>query len=201
MLESKGMIGLGMFSMAAHDYLARSPIRSLADFKGKKIRVNATPIEREAMARLGASAAPMPLNEVMPALQRGVIDGTRSALSVLNAFKYYDASKTATVINDTILIPVAMISKIFMDKLPADLRSAVLASGKAAQKRNKEWANAFHAGMRDKWKAAGGEIFVMPEAERQKILALLKSVGDDVTASQPPVKAMLETVRATAAKY
>ena len=37
------------------------------------------------MARLGATAAPMPLNEVLAALQRNVIDGTRSALDLCHA--------------------------------------------------------------------------------------------------------------------
>ena len=51
----------------------------LADFSGKKLRVNATAMEREEMRQLGATAVPMPLNEVLPSLQRGVIDGTMSA--------------------------------------------------------------------------------------------------------------------------
>jgi TRAP-type transport system periplasmic protein len=201
MAESKGVIGIGIYSMAQHDYLGRTPIKTLEDFKGKKIRVNATALEREAMARLGASAAPMPLNEVLPALQRGVIDGTRSALSILFGFKYFDVNKTATVINDTMIVPMAAVSKPFMDKLPPELRKAVMDAGQRAAVRNQAWADTFHAGMRDKWKGAGGEVYIMPEAERAKIIAAMKSVGDEVTKSDPPVKAMLETVRATAAKF
>lgn len=199
--DAKGIVGLGMFSMAQHDYLGREPIRTLADFKGKKIRVNATQLERDAMARLGASAAPMPLNEVLPALQRGVIDATRSSLSILYTFKYFDVNKTATVINDTMIIPIAFTSKAFLSKLPEDLRMKVLESGRTAQVRTQEWANEFHQGMRAKWVEAGGEVFVMPEAERAKIINLLKPVGDDVTANDPSVKAMLTRIRAVAAKY
>ena len=115
----KGLVGVGTFAYAAHDYLAKDPIRTFADFKGKKIRVNATPIEREAMVRLGATASPMPLNEVLPALQRNVIDGTRSAISIFVTLKYQDVSKLVTVTNDTMLVPVATVSKPWFDKLPA----------------------------------------------------------------------------------
>ena len=125
----KGLVGIGTFAYAQHDYLAKDPIRSFADFKGKKIRVNATPLEREAMARLGATASPMPLNEVLPALQRNVIDGTRSALSIYVTLKYQDVSKVATVTNDTMLVPVATVSKPWLDKLPADLQKAVMDAG------------------------------------------------------------------------
>jgi len=197
----KGFVGLGTFAYAAHDYLAKDPIRTFADFKGKKIRVNATPIEREAMARLGATASPMPLNEVLPALQRNVIDGTRSAISIFVTLKYQDVSKLVTVTNDTMLVPVATVSKVWLDKLPADLQKAVVDAGQVAQGRTDAFTAEFMAGMPKRWIEAGGEIFVLPEAERAKVVAALKDVGDDVTKDDPPVKAFFERVRATAAKH
>ena len=42
-------------------YAAVKPILTLADFSGKKLRVNATAMEREKMRRLGATAVPLPL--------------------------------------------------------------------------------------------------------------------------------------------
>jgi TRAP-type C4-dicarboxylate transport system substrate-binding protein len=197
----KGFVGLGTFAYAAHDYLAKDPIRAFADFKGKKIRVNATPLEREAMTRLGATASPMPLNEVLPALQRNVIDGTRSAISIFVTLKYQDVSKLVTVTNDTMLVPVATVSKAWLDKLPADLQKAVVDAGQAAQGRTDAFTAEFMAGMPKRWIEAGGEIFVLPEAERAKVVAALKDVGDDVTKDDPPVKAFFERVRATAAKH
>jgi TRAP-type C4-dicarboxylate transport system substrate-binding protein len=197
----KGFVGIGTFAYAAHDYLAKDPIRTFADFKGKKIRVNATPIEREAMARLGATASPMPLNEVLPALQRNVIDGTRSAISIFVTLKYQDVSKLVTVTNDTMLVPVATVSKPWLDKLPPDLQTAVREAGEAAQKKTDAFTGEFMAGMPKRWAQVGGEVFVMPEAERAKLLAALKTVGDEVTKDDPPVKAFFERVRATSAKH
>jgi TRAP-type transport system periplasmic protein len=197
----KGLVGIGTFAYAAHDYLAKDPIRAFADFKGKKIRVNATPIEREAMVRLGATASPMPLNEVLPNLQRNVIDGTRSAISIFVTLKYQDVSKLVTVTNDTMLVPVATVSKPWFEKLPADLQKAVMDAGAAAEKRTDAFTGEFMAGMPKRWIEAGGEIFVLPEAERAKVAAALKTVGDDVTKDDPPVKAFFERVRATAAKH
>jgi TRAP-type transport system periplasmic protein len=196
----KGYVGLGTFAYAQHDYLAKEPIRAFADFKGKKIRVNATPLEREAMARLGATASPMPLNEVLPALQRNVIDGTRSGLSIFVTLKYQDISKVVTVTNDTMLVPLATASKVWFDRLPADLQKAVVDAGRAAQIRNQKFTLDFNAQMPKRWAEVGGELFVLPDAERQKLVAALKSVGDDVTKDDPPVKAFFERVRAAAAK-
>jgi TRAP-type C4-dicarboxylate transport system substrate-binding protein len=197
----KGLLGIGTFAYAQHDYLAKDPIRSFADFKGKKIRVNATPLEREAMARLGATASPMPLNEVLPALQRNVIDGTRSALSIYVTLKYQDVSKVATVTNDTMLVPVATVSKPWFDKLPADLQKAVMEAGAAAQTRTDAFTAEFMASMPKRWAEVGGELFVLPDGERAKLVAALKTVGDEVTKDDPPVKAFFERVRTAAAKH
>src|SRR5262245_9785027 len=197
----KGLLGIGTFAYAQHDYLAKEPIRKLADFRGKKIRVNATPIEREAMARLGATASPVPLNEVLPALQRNVIDGTRSALSIYVTLKYQDVSKVVTVTHDTMLVPVATVSKPWFDKLPADLQKSVAEAGQAAQKRADAFTAEFMAGMPKRWAEVGGEVFVLPADEREKLVAALKTVGDEVTKDDPPVKAFFERVRATSAKH
>ena len=198
---AKGILGIGTFAYAQHDYLAKDPIRSFADFKGKKIRVNATPLEREAMARLGATASPMPLNEVLTALQRNVIDGTRSAISIYVTLKYQDVSKLVTVTNDTMLVPVATVSKAWFDGLPADLQKAVTGAGEAAQRKTDLFTAAFMADMPKRWAEVGGEVFVMPEPERAKLVAALRTVGDEVTKDDPPVKAFFERVRATAAKH
>ena len=195
------MSALGTFAYAQHDYLAKEPIRSFADFKGKKIRVNATPLEREAMARLGATASPMPLNEVLPALQRNVIDGTRSGISVFVTLQYQDVSKVVTVTNDTMLVPLATASKVWFDKLPADLQKAVVDAGRAAQIRNQTFTGRIQ---RTDAEALGrGRRRAVRDAGRgaAKLVAALKSVGDDVTKDDPPVKAFFERVRATAAKH
>lgn len=198
---SKGMVGLAVYAMAQHDYLGKTPFLSLDDFKGKKIRVNATVLERTAMSKLGASAAPMSLGEVLPNLQRGVIDGTRSALSIFVSFKYHDVAQTVTVTNDTQIIPIAMVSKVWFDKLPADLQKAVIDAGIRAQQRNQEWADEFHKDMPKKWEALGGKLVKLSDSDQKKLVELLTPVGDEVTKENPVVRTMLDRVRNTAKKY
>ena len=155
----------------------------------------------KAILGLGATASPMPLNEVLTALRRNVIDGTRSAISIYVTLKYQDVSKLVTVTNDTMLVPVATVGKPWFDKLPADLQKAVMDAGQAAQKRADTFTAEFMAGIPKRWAEVGGEVFVMPDAERAKLVAALKTVGDEVTKDDPPVKAFFERVRATAAKH
>ena len=198
--ESKGMIGITAFVYSTADYLGLPPIRTLADFKGKKFRINATPAERERFRLLGATAVPLPTNEVMPALQRGAIDGTQSAIALFVNFKYADVSKVLTQTDDTMLVPIAVVSKVWLDKLPPDLQRLVIDEGRKLQPRVQDLSFQVLDEMRKKWMAVGGEIVKLPQADQEKLADLLKAVGPEVTKSSPDLQAFYERVKATAQK-
>jgi TRAP-type transport system periplasmic protein len=197
----KGLVGLGTFGLGSSNYAAKQPILRLADFSGKKLRVNATAMEREKMRRLGATAVPMPLNEVLPSLQRGVIDGTMSGTSVFVSFKFNDVVKTITITNDTMLVSLAVVSKVFLDKLPPDLRKVVLDAGRETQTKTNKWEQEFTKTLDAQWKQMGGELHTLPADDLAKMKELLSSVGDDVSKDQPAVLEELKKVRAVAAKH
>src|SRR4051812_18015331 len=199
--ESKGIIGLATFGIGPANYTAKIPIKTLADFSGKKLRVNATAMEREKMKRLGATAVPMPLNEVLPSLQRGVIDGTMSGASVFVSMKFSDVAKVMTVTNDTMLVSLAVVSKVWLDKLPPDLRKAVIDAGKETGVRAHKWEQEFTKSLDKQWADLGGQIVHLPPADQAKMKELLASVGDDVSKDQPAVLEMLKKVREVAAKH
>ncbi len=198
---AKGIVGIGTFGLGASNYAAKSPIMRLADFSGKKLRVNATAMEREKMRRLGATAVPLPLNEVLPSLQRGVIDGTMSGTSVFVSFKFNDVVKVITITNDTMLVSLAVVSKIWLDKLPPDLRKAVIDVGHQTQVATHKWEQDFSKTLEKKWVEMGGQMHTLPAEDLAKMKALLASVGDDVSKDQPAVLATLKKVREVAAKH
>ncbi len=199
--RAKGMLLLGQFAYGNHDYISKDPFETLADFDGMKIRVNATDMEREAMSRVGATGVPMPLGEVLPALQQGVIDGTRSVVTIFIAFKYWDYADTITVINDTMLVSSALISQTWFDTLPEDLQAAVLQAGDAAQKRWQAESFEFHKGLRAVWEENGGKFVELPAADQDDMIARLASVGADATSGDPQQKAFFEMLNEIAAKY
>lgn len=201
MAEAKGMMLLGQFAYGNHDYISKEPITSLDDFDGKKIRVNATEMEREAMSRVGATGVPMPLGEVMPALQQGVIDGTRSVITIFIAFKYWDYAKTVTVINDTMLVSVALISKSWFDSLPEAEQQAVIEAGLAAQEKWQAESFEFHKGLRKVWEDNGGEFVTMPAADQEEMISRLSTVGADATKDDPNLSAFFDLITTTGSKY
>jgi TRAP-type transport system periplasmic protein len=199
--EDKGLLGISGFVYSAADYLGKAPIRSLADFKGKTFRINATPAERERMRLLGATAVPMPLPEVIPALQRGQIDGTQSAIAVFVNFKFFDIAKTIAQTDDTMLVPVAVVSRPWLDKLPKDLQELVVNEGLKLQGPVQKASFEATEAMRKRWTDAGGEIIKFAPDEQKKLEELLKGVGETVTASDARLSAFYRQVKAIADKH
>jgi TRAP-type transport system periplasmic protein len=199
--EGKGLVGMAMLTPGVANYAAKHPLLRLADFNGKKLRINGTELERAKMAKLGATGIAMPLSEVTPALDQGVIDGTISGTAIFVSMKMNNLVKVITVTNDTMLVTIAMVSKRWLESLPPDLRKLVIDTGLAVQPKGQEWEIQFSKDLDKQWNDMGGEIHMLPPEDLAKMKTLLTPVGDEVTKSQPAVHAMLEKVRAIAAKH
>ena len=196
----KRMAGIATLDLGSSNYGAKNPILRLADFSGKKLRINGTELERQKMAKLGATGIGMPLSEVVPALDQGTIDGTISGLSVFVSFKMNDLFKVVTVTNDTFIISIAVVSKPWLDTLPADLQKVVLDAGAAVQGNAQAWEVDFTKKLATDWAALGGAVQMLPAEDLARMKTLLDPVGDEATKGQPAVHDMLEMVRAAAAR-
>jgi TRAP-type transport system periplasmic protein len=201
MAEPKRLVGLATLAIGAADYAAKRSLLRLTDFEGKKLRINGTEMERAKMSRLGASGIAMPLSEVMPALSQGAIDGTISGLSVFVAFKMNDLVKVITVTNDTMLVSLAVVSQVWLDKLPPDLRKVVLDTGRTIQPKAQDWQVEFTKQLANDWTKVGGEIHMLPPEDLTKMKTLLGTVGDEVTKDRPAMHDLLEKVRTIAARH
>ncbi len=181
---NKGIHGVALFIAQPSAVIARDPIRHLADFKGKKLRVLAAAMEQEMMNRLGATPVAMTLADVLPAIQQGTIDGALAAMTVYTTMHYWDASKYVTETGQPFIFSMAFLSKKWFDALPKDLQAIVDAdAGKAAAEIN-PWEEAFYAKQRQIW-AQHGQLISLAPAEQAQMMKLLSGVGDDVTKGDP----------------
>jgi len=201
MLAPKRMVGIATMDIGVSDYGAKKAIMRLSDFEGKKLRINGTELEREKMAKLGATGIGMPLSDVVPALDQGTIDGTISGLSVFAAFKMNDLLKVITVTNDTYIISLAVVSKPWFDTLPPDLQKVVIRAGKDTQAKAQQWNIDFTKSLVETWTKLGGTVHTLPDDDLAKMTTLLAPVADQATKDQPAVHDMLQMVRAAVAKH
>lgn len=80
-LERQQMVGLGFLDNGFKQMSARKPLRSPADYKGLRLRVQSSAVLVAQMQALGAQAVALPFGETRRALAHGVVDGTENPLS------------------------------------------------------------------------------------------------------------------------
>jgi TRAP-type transport system periplasmic protein len=190
----KGLHGAGMFEAQPDSIVFRTPVRHLADFKGKKIRIFASDFQSEAFRRLGSTPVAMTLGDVLPAIQQGAIDGGVAGITVFNAFHYQDAAKYVTETNQPQIFLMVEISRKWYDSLPADLQQAVdKAAAEETVTINPIAIDLFNKA-RKSWTDSGGELISLPQDEQAQMLQTLASVGDDVSKAKPGVREAYEIV-------
>jgi len=141
---------------------------------------------------------PMPLGEVMPALQQGTIDGVMSCIPVFVALKYADAAKYLVETNHGLISAITVISKTWFDSLPPDLQDVIRKAGQQASTDIYQFSVDDVNKGRDRWKSAGGEVIELSPEERDQLMKQLLKVGDVVVAKNPGEKAMFDLLRQTA---
>ena len=181
----KGLHGVALFMNAPSSLIEKSPIRHLADFKGKKIRVLASPFQSQALERLGATPVAMTLGDVMPALQQGAIDGAIGGIVVWTPMHFQDAAKYVTETGQPAVYAIAEISKTWYDSLPPDLQKIVDNDAAAGQAAIGPVATEIVGKARKGWTDNGGELISLPPDEQAAMMKTFSSVGADVSKTKP----------------
>jgi TRAP-type transport system periplasmic protein len=192
--SDKGVRGVGLMMASPSSLIARTPVRHLTDFKGKKIRVLASQFQTVALERLGATPVAMSLGDVLPALQQGTIDGAISAINIFTAMHFGDTSKYVTETGQPAIFAVIEISRKWYDSLPPNLQQIVDRDAAAESVAVSPQAIDIVNGARKEWQDHGGELISLPRDEQLTLLKTLASVGEDVSNTKPKLSAAYQVV-------
>jgi C4-dicarboxylate-binding protein DctP len=122
-LEPKGIKGLAYWDNGFKVMSANKPLHTPADFRGLKMRIQASKVLDAQMRALGANPQVMAFSEVYQALQTGVVDGTENPPSNLYTQKMHEVQKHLTLSDHGYLGYAVIVNKKFWDGLPADIRT------------------------------------------------------------------------------
>jgi C4-dicarboxylate-binding protein DctP len=133
-LESKGIIGLAYWDNGFKDMSANKPLKTPADFRGLKMRIQSSKVLDSQMRALGAVPQVMAFSEVYQALQTGVVDGTENPPSNLYTQKMHEVQKYLTLSDHGYLGYAVIVNKKFWEGLPPDIRKTLEQCMKEATK-------------------------------------------------------------------
>ncbi len=156
--EHQGMVGLALYDSGSRSIYARKPIKTLADVKGLKIRVQQSDLWVSAMQALGANPSPMPPGEVYTGLKTNLIDAAENNIPSYEGFRHFEAAKFYSRTEHAMTPDALFISKRVWDKLKPEQQAQLRDAAKASV-----------AVQREKW-----------DAQEAKALAIVKAAGSEI---------------------
>jgi TRAP-type transport system periplasmic protein len=197
---NKGLAGIGLFPLSPSGIVARKPERHLAEFKGMKIRVLASPFQLEMINRMDASPVAMSLGDVLPALQQGAIDGALGTVAVFGPLHYLDAAKYVTEIGQPYVNTIAVMNKKWLEALPADLQKLVRDDAAATDKDIVPFVKEFYAAQRKAWTDQGGELISLPADEQAAFMSKIADIGEVLSKDKPDLNKAVKVALDAAAR-
>src|SRR5205085_6653742 len=88
----QGAQTLTLITLGMRDFYSKKEIHNLADLKGLKVRVQATPTDDTLFSAYGAQVVHMPFGEVYSSLQTGVVDVAENGVNVYLSNKHYEVA-------------------------------------------------------------------------------------------------------------
>ena len=122
-LEPKGIKGLAFWDNGFKSFSANTPIKTPADLRAKKMRIQSSKVLEEQVRSVGGIPQVMAFSEVYQALQTGVVDGTENPVSNFYTQKMHEVQKHMSLTNHGYLGYAVITNKKFWDGLPAEVRT------------------------------------------------------------------------------
>jgi TRAP-type C4-dicarboxylate transport system substrate-binding protein len=97
----------------------KKPVKTIADTKGMKIRVQQSDLWVDLMGAMGANATPMPFGEVYTALKTGLVDAAENNYPSNESTRHYEVAKYYNKTEHSMAPEILLYSKKVWDTLPA----------------------------------------------------------------------------------
>jgi tripartite ATP-independent transporter DctP family solute receptor len=193
-MAKQGIIGLAWYDDGPRSVYSKKPIKTLADMKGVKLRVQQSDMFVSMTEALGASPTPLPYGEVYTALNTGIIDAAENSVLSYETSRHFEAAKYYNLTEHTLLPSVVIFSKMIWDRLPAAdqelirqaAKDSVSAQRKLAQERQAQSKEAL---------AAKGVQFVQVD-NRDEFVKAMAPVHVKF-ATTPEIKSLIQRIGET----
>ena len=129
--EPQGFIALAFYDSGSRSiYSVKKQIKSLADVKGMKIRVQQSDLWVALLEAMGANATPMPYGEVYTALKTGLVDAAENNYPSYDSSRHYEVAKFYAKTEHSMAPEMLLFSKKIWDTLTPDDQKAIRQAAK-----------------------------------------------------------------------
>jgi tripartite ATP-independent transporter DctP family solute receptor len=189
-----GLVGLAYMNAGIRNvYNSKKPIVKLEDLKGLKIRMMGNPLFVDTMNALGGSGVAMGFDQLINAMQTGVVDGAENNEPSYDSGQHYRYAKYYSRTGHLMIPEILVFSKKSFEALSKDDQALIVKLSKEAQQEQRKlWYESENKAL-EKMKAAGVVINDVAPADKAAFQAAVKPVWDKYGAAH---KALIERINA-----
>lgn len=191
--DKAGFVALCMYESGARSVYAKKPVKSVADMKGMKIRVQPSDLWVSLISALGASPTPMPMAEVYTGLKTGLVDAAENNYPSYDEAKHYESAPVYSETMHVMSPEVVVFSKKVWDTLSPQEQTAIR---KAAKDSVPFYVKLWEAKEKESKAAVikgGAKIIPASQIDHAAFVAAEKPVWDKF-ANTPELKALVQDI-------
>ena len=174
--EAQGFIGLAFYDSGARSiYSVKKPVKTLADAKGLKVRVQQSDLWVSLLEAMGANATPMPFGEVYTALKTGLVDAAENNYPSYESSRHFEVAKYYNKTEHSMAPEILLFSKQVWDGLSPDEQKQIRAAAKESVGTMRKLWDEREAKSLAVVKAGGAQIV---EVDKASFQAAMKPVYD-----------------------
>ena len=197
--NDQGVETIAAFPHGRLALVSTNAVHALSDLRGQRIRVaGPTTLNTGPFEQLEASPLSMPLGEVLPAMQNGVIDGLIAGIPVYVLGRYYDVADTMTILPESYLVVTAVASQAFLETIGEDLADQVRVAAREALPETNEWNLGMTARMESVWEDNGGTVVTLSGDDATTYLDVISAVTMEAANENASLEPELDFIRAAA---
>ncbi|MCE0495171.1 TRAP transporter substrate-binding protein [Vibrio salinus] len=189
-----GFIGLAFLDAGSRSFYTSKPIKTPADLKGMKIRVQNSALSIDTIKALGGTPVPLPYGELYSAMQQGVVDGAENNIPSYYSSRHYEVKKVYSRDHHTMVPDVLVVSTSVWDSLTAAQRDAIQKVAQETVKvQEKNWKKYVEKATQDLKK----HDVTFVDSDISKFQDAVKPVYDKFRADNPTLVPLLDQIQST----
>ena len=132
-LEARGLVGLGTLEVGFRVFSSSVPLPTLADFRGKRVRVMQSSTAIQMARQLGCEAVPAPVDRIYQMGKEGYIDAADRTYPTYWDFKLYEVQRYITESRHSYTMKVIIMNKEAYEQLDDEARQSLRKIVKAVE--------------------------------------------------------------------
>ena len=195
-IEPYGFVGLTYYDSGARSIYTRAPpVRSLADLRGLRIRVQQSDLITRMMRALGAAPVALPYGQVLTALQARLVDGAENNWPSFVTTGHYRVAQFYSLTEHTMGPEVLVMSRRAWDELSdADRAIFRAAARESSQYMRARWLSWEEQSRRE---AAAAGVTIIGDLDRQAFEDATRALREEMRADPKlgPLIARIQAVQ------